>query len=155
MSITTEQRREEIIKQLHEKGRVKVSELSRQYRISEVSIRKDLEYLEISGHLSRVHGGAVGLNKMYVSMDLNERFRTNAPAKKRLAEIAADLIEDNDTIMMNAGTTLTYVLHAIRGKKNISIVTNSIQNATEGMTAPFHAGAAKYFKEKGVTVESK
>ena len=131
MSITTEQRREEIIKLLQEKGSVKVSELSRRYGISEVSVRKDLEYLEISGHLSRVHGGAVGLNKMYVSMDLTERFRTNAPAKKRLAELAASLIEDNDTIMMNAGTTLTYVLHAIRGKRNISIVTNSIQNATE------------------------
>lgn len=64
-------------------------------------------------------------------MDLNERFRTNAQAKRKLAELAATFIEDNDTIMMNAGTTLTYVLRSIRDKKNISIVTNSVQNATE------------------------
>ena len=64
-------------------------------------------------------------------MDLGERFRTNASAKKHLADLAANYIEDNDTVFMNAGTTLTYVLRAIRGKKNVSIVTNSIQNATE------------------------
>ena len=131
MLITTDERREEIIDLIRENGKVKVSELSEKYGISEVSIRKDLEVLEAQGHLSRVHGGAVGLNKLYVNMDLNERFRTNAQAKRKLAEYAASFIEDNDTIMMNAGTTLTYVLRAIRDKKNITIVTNSVQNATE------------------------
>ena len=64
-------------------------------------------------------------------MDLSERYKTNAPAKRALAELAAEFIEDNDTVFMNAGTTLTYVLRAIKGKQNISIVTNSVQNATE------------------------
>ncbi len=131
MNISTEERREEIIAIIQENGKVKVSELSERYGISEVSIRKDLELLEAEGHLSRVHGGAVGLNKLYVNMDLNERYKTNAIAKKKLADLAARFIEDNDTIMMNAGTTLTYVLRAIRNKKNITIVTNSVQNATE------------------------
>ncbi len=131
MSLTTEERRKEIINIIQENGRVKVSELSEKYGISEVSIRKDLERLEAEGHLSRVHGGAVGLNKLYVNMDLNERYRTNAIAKRKLADLASRFIEDNDTIMMNAGTTLTYVLRAIRTKKNITIVTNSVQNATE------------------------
>jgi len=131
MNISTEERREEIISIIQENGKVKVSELSERYGISEVSIRKDLELLEAEGHLSRVHGGAVGLNKLYVNMDLNERYRTNAIAKRKLAELASRFIEDNDTIMMNAGTTLTYVLRAIRNKKNITIVTNSVQNATE------------------------
>ena len=129
--INTDQRREEIISLIHENGKVRVSELSERYGISEVSIRKDLEVLEAEGHLSRVHGGAIGLNKLYVNMDLSERFKTNALAKKKLADLAAQFIEDNDTIMMNAGTTLTYVLRAIRDKKNINIVTNSVQNATE------------------------
>jgi DeoR family transcriptional regulator of aga operon/DeoR family fructose operon transcriptional repressor len=131
MNVSTEERREEIITIIQEKGKVKVSELSEKYGISEVSIRKDLELLEAEGHLSRVHGGAVGLNKLYVNMDLNERYKTNAISKKKLAELASRFIEDNDTIMMNAGTTLTYVLRAIRNKKNITIVTNSVQNATE------------------------
>ena len=131
MQLTTDKRREHIISLIHQNGTVKVADLSEEYGISEVSIRKDLEALEAEGHLKRVHGGAVGLNKLYVNMDLSERYKTNSQAKKNLATYVADFIEDNDTIFMNAGTTLTYVLRAIRGKKNISLVTNSIQNATE------------------------
>lgn len=131
MQLTTEQRREKIIETIHELDKVKVTDLSLEYNVSEVSIRKDLEALEAQGHLKRVHGGAVGLNKLYVNMDLSERYMTNANAKRKLAELAAEFIEDNDTIFMNAGTTLTYVLRAIKGKHNVSIVTNSVQNATE------------------------
>ena len=131
MEYTTEARREKIIEKIHESGRIKVTELSEEYGISEVTIRKDLEALEAEGQLKRVHGGAVGLNKLYVNMDLSERYKTNAMAKKALADLAAEFIEDNDTIFMNAGTTLTYVLRAIKGKQNVSIVTNSVQNATE------------------------
>ena len=131
MQLTTEERREKIVARAHESGRVKVSDLSEEYGISEVTIRKDLEALEAEGHIKRVHGGAVGMNKLYVNMDLSERYKTNADAKRELASLAAEFIDDNDTIFMNAGTTLTYVLRAIRDKKNISLVTNSVQNATE------------------------
>ena len=136
MSYTSEKRRDEIISMIHEQGKVKVSELSEKYSISEVSIRKDLETLEAQGHLSRIHGGAVGMNKLYLSMDLSDRYKTNANAKREVAELAAKFIDDNDTIMMNAGTTLSYVLRAISGKKNINIVTNSVQNATEAALYP-------------------
>lgn len=136
MSFSSEKRHEEIIELIQLNGKVKVSELSQKYNISEVSIRKDLEVLEAQGHLTRIHGGAVGMNKLYVNMDLTERFKTNAAAKRALAELAAKFIDDNDTIMMNAGTTLAYVLRALRGKKNISIVTNSVQNATEAALFP-------------------
>ncbi|MBQ7363803.1 MAG: DeoR/GlpR transcriptional regulator [Clostridia bacterium] len=129
--LSTEKRREDILAEIHSKGKVRVSELSKRYGISEVSIRKDLEHLEMQGQLSRVHGGAVGIGRLYVSMDLTERFKTNSGSKKRLAKAIAALIEDNDTIIMNSGTTLSYVLHALEGKKNITIVTNSVQNAAE------------------------
>ena len=131
MDYTTELRRDQIISKLHQNGRVRVAELALEHGISEVTIRKDLEALEAEGHLKRVHGGAIGLNKLYVNMDLSERYKTNSSAKRELAELAADFIDDNDTVFMNAGTTLTYVLRAISGKQNINIVTNSIQNATE------------------------
>lgn len=136
MNIAVEQRRAEIVELLSKNGSVRVSELSKLYSISEVTVRSDLEYLESQGQLSRVHGGAVGTGKLYANMDLSERYMTNAASKRALATVAQELIEDNDTIMMNAGTTLAYVLHAIQGKKNISIVTNSIQNALEVSSHP-------------------
>lgn len=136
MNIAVEQRRAEIVELLRKNGSVRVSELSKMYSISEVTVRSDLEYLESHGQLSRVHGGAVGTGKLYVNMDLSERYMTNAASKRALASVASSLVENNDTIMMNAGTTLAYVLHAIQGKKNISIVTNSIQNALEISSHP-------------------
>ncbi len=136
MNIAVEQRRSEIIELIQRNGSVRVAELSKMYSISEVTVRSDLEYLESQGQLSRVHGGAVGTGKLYANMDLSERYMTNAASKRELASLAAELIERGDTIMMNAGTTLAYVLHAIKGKKDISIVTNSIQNALELSSYP-------------------
>ena len=136
--LSGEERREDIVALIHSNGKVKVSELAEKYGISEVSIRKDLEHLEMQGQLSRVHGGAVGVGKMYVGMDLAERYRTNSLAKKKLAREIVSLIDDNDTIIMNSGTTLSYVIRALAGKKNITIVTNSVQNASEAsLTSSF------------------
>ena len=126
-----EKRREEIVSLINKQGRVSVSELCKSYGISEVTIRSDLEILEGMGKLSRIHGGAVAQNKLYLDMDLSERYKTNADKKRSLAAKLAQYIYDNDTIIMNAGTTLLYVLRAIKDKNNISIVTNSISNATE------------------------
>lgn len=127
--IQTEQRRKEILAAVQSEGKVRVSDLSRKYGISEVSIRNDLEAMEIQGLITRVHGGAIRMEKQFVNMNLDERYMTNYPAKRALAAKVAELVRDNDTIVMNAGTTMTYVLRALQNKRNISIVTNSIQNA--------------------------
>ena len=131
MKYNIEQRKAKILELLRTNGEVRVSELSRIFNISEVTVRFDLESLESQGLLTRVYGGAVSANKFYVDMDLHERYTTNAAEKKDLAERVAELVVDNDTLMLNAGTTITYILRAIKGRRNISIVTNSITNANE------------------------
>lgn len=131
MTGTAEERREKITEIIRKEGSVRVRELSRLFETSEVTIRSDLETLEAQGQCRRNHGGAVGLNKLYIDMDITERYMSNSAQKKAIAEAVSTLIEDNDTLLLNAGTTLTYVLRAIKGKKNISIITNSIANATE------------------------
>ena len=136
MNISASKRRDEIMELIRTNGSVRVAQISKQYGVSEVTVRSDLEYLEAQGILSRVHGGAVGTGKHYINMDMSERYMSNSASKKDLALKIASLIDNNDTIMMNAGTTLTYVLHALRSKRNISIVTNSIQNAVEASTYP-------------------
>lgn len=129
--LSAEQRREQILEDLRKSGKVRVNDLSRQFGISEVSIRKDLELLESLGQLNRTHGGAVSPDTPYANMNTNERYNTNTELKHELAQRAAALIEDNDTVFMNAGTTLTYILRNLRGRHNVSIVTNSILNANE------------------------
>jgi len=135
MEFNSDQRKAKIIELLNENGEVKVSALSKMFGISEVTIRFDLEALENEGLLARIYGGAVSSGKLYHEMDLKQRFQTNEQEKRAIAEKIASMINNNDTIMMNAGTTLTYVLRALKGtsrkKKNITLVTNSIQTALE------------------------
>ena len=131
MHISAEERREEIIKAVQSRGKVRVGELSRRFAVTEVSIRNDLDLLAAEGYLIRTHGGATAPLAAYDNMNKNERYLSNSAAKEALARQVASLVNDNDTIMMNAGTTLLYVLRALRHKKNLSIVTNSLQSAAE------------------------
>ncbi len=131
MELSAQQRREQILELLHEHGKVRVSDLAHLFDISEVSIRIDLADLESRGLLSRVHGGAVSSYKTYYSMNFNQRSGTNEAEKRAIAEYVAETIKDNDTVMMNSGTTTLFVLRALNARQNISIITNSIAIALE------------------------
>ena len=65
----------------------------------------DLADLEAKGMLSRVHGGAVSSYKTYYNMSLQQRLAANMEQKQRISERAVEMIEENDTIMLNSGTT--------------------------------------------------
>ncbi len=136
MEYNAEQRRQQILELLSEKGKVRVTELAHLFRISEVTIRIDLADLESRGLLSRVHGGAVSSYKNYYSMNFNQRSGTNEAEKRAIAEYVASTIKDNDTIMMNAGTTTLFVLRALNARQNIHIVTNSVAIALEASDNP-------------------
>jgi len=134
--MNADNRRKKILELLHKNGTVRVAELSRIFEISEVSIRLDLADMENKGLLTRVHGGAVSSYKPYYNMSLHQRLSTNQSHKEIIAKKIADMIEDNDTIMLNSGTTTLLVFRAIPRDLNLSIVTNSISIALEGTTNP-------------------
>lgn len=129
-------RRKRILDLLDENGSVRVADLSRIFSISEVTIRTDLADMENKGLLTRVHGGAVSSYKPYYNMSLNQRMSTNQEEKEIIAKKIADMIEDNDTIMLNSGTTTLLVFRAIPRDLNLNIVTNSISIALEGTVNP-------------------
>ena len=134
--MTAEQRKQRILDLLKENDSVRVTNLSRQFGVSEVTIRTDLEDMEKKGLLSRVHGGAVSSYKPYYSMNLNQRLETNQKAKVAIAERVAELIQPNDTVMLNAGTTTLLVFRRFPANYNLSIVTNSISIALEASGNP-------------------
>ena len=107
--MTAEERKQRISELLKENDAVKVTELSRLFDVSEVTVRSYLEDMEKKGLLTRVHGGAVSSYKPYYSMNLNQRLETNQKAKVEIAERVASLIRPNDTVMLNAGTTTLLV----------------------------------------------
>ena len=125
------ERKQKILEILQQDGRVKVNELSALFEISDVTIRMDLADLEAKGLLSRVHGGAVSSYKSYHNMNMQQRLITNQEQKQAIARHVVSMIDDNDTIMLNAGTTTLTVFRMIPTNLNLSIVTNSIPIALE------------------------
>ncbi len=132
---TVTERRNSIIEILNENGRVNVNDLSKEFEVSGVVIRTDLSELEKQGMLTRVHGGAITSYKSYYDMNLVQRSNTNAQEKQKIAKEINKMIKDNDTIIMNAGTTPIFVMREISDKK-VTIVTNSIALALEGSKNP-------------------
>ena len=121
---------------LKENGSVKVTELSKIFNISEVTARNYLDDMEKKGLLSRVHGGAVSSYKPYYSMNMSQRMETNQLKKKKIAQIAAKMVEPNDTIMLNSGTTTLLVFRALPSDYSLNIITNSIAIALEASDNP-------------------
>ena len=134
--MTAEQRKNKILEMLKANDSVQVSNLSRHFAVSEVTIRTYLEDLEKKGLLSRVHGGAVSTYKPYYSMSLNQRLEANQQAKAEIAERVRELLQPNDTVMLNAGTTTLLVFRQFPEDYNLSIVTNSISIALEASGNP-------------------
>lgn len=121
------ERRNEILTQLREEGKVIVADLSKKYDVTEETIRRDLEKIERDGFAERTYGGAVLKENDKEELPFLVRKRANVEAKKHIAATISEMIEDGDRIMLDASTTALFVAKQIRHKKNITVITNSIE----------------------------
>lgn len=121
------ERRNIILSRLRLEKKVLVAPLSEEFQVSEETIRRDLEKLEKNGLASRVYGGAVICEDMHSDTPYTVRKQTNVEAKQAIAAKVAALINDGDFIMLDESSTATFVAKAIRGKKNLTVITNSIE----------------------------
>lgn len=115
--ISVDDRRKKILELLAVKGKIRVSELSRQFGISDVTIRLDLGELEKAGLLERVHGGAVSTSKAYFNMDFSERISRFEEEKRNIARTAAAMVKVNDTLIINSGTTTYFIAQELKNAK--------------------------------------
>lgn len=121
------ERRNEILERLQAERRVVVSELSQTYDVSEETIRRDLEKLVADGFAIKSYGGAVINENANLDLPFNIRKNRNVIGKQRIAELVADIVHDGDSIMLDASSTAVYIAKALRGKKNLTLITNSIE----------------------------
>lgn len=126
----TDARRTAILELVRDNGIVRVSELSQRFGISEVSIRRDLAKLEESGLLRRVHGGAVSVSAAIMPQSYEARMKRHIEEKKRIGQVAADLVQPGDCITLDSGTTVWQVARHIARiapeRKPLTIVTASL-----------------------------
>ncbi len=129
MTMLPNQRRQEILEMIREDGHAKVLQLSKIFKVSEVTIRQDLEKLEKEGYIEREHGGAflknIGLNVKNVTL----RNQEHLPEKEAIARKAVEFINDGDTIILDSGSTTTEIAKLLPGFKNLTVITNSLNIA--------------------------
>lgn len=121
------ERQNKIFATLQQEKRVVVSDLSQIYNVTEETIRRDLEKLEKEGLVKKTYGGAVINESINVDLPYNIRKKSNVSNKQYIAKIISSMIEDGDNIMVDASSTALYVIKYIKTKKNITLITNSIE----------------------------
>lgn len=121
------ERRNHILSTLRSSGRVLVSELSRQYNVSEETIRRDLEKLEKEGHATKTYGGAVLNEESRLDQPYTVRKKTNVEAKKKMAAVISELVNDGDYIMLDDSSTAVFVARQLKPRKNLTVITNSVE----------------------------
>ena len=135
MASKTERRATEILHLLLQHGKTSVEELTDQFATSSASIRRDLARLEQQGLVHRTHGGAMLAGQVY------EPFRFDASFKEReerfpnqkqcIANAAAEMVGDNETIGLTAGTTTTQVARSLRLRTSLHVITNAVNISME------------------------
>ncbi len=121
------QRHQTILRLLRERGRVYSTELSEILGVSEDTIRRDLGALAGEGELMRTHGGAVP--RSATKLEFNARSREHLPEKERLARRAATLVQPNQVVFFDAGSTVLAIASALPSDLPFTAVTHSLPAA--------------------------
>lgn len=128
---STVSRRAKILEELEAKGQVGVTDLSKMFKISEVTIRNDLAHLEKQNMLIRARGGAIKIKyyRMGIDPSITDKQKEYHKEKQRVAHAAVKLIEDGDTIVLDSGTTTTEIAKLLGKFRNLTIITNALNIA--------------------------
>ena len=134
----TEQRYEMILNLLEENKSVTVTQIKELLHISESTARRDITALHQAGKLIKVFGGAVALEGEVISREptVQQKENVNKEQKIRIAKYAASLIEPDDFVFIDAGTTTAYMIDYIT-QRNATYVTNAVLHARRLAAAGF------------------
>lgn len=123
-----QERRQMILEKLKEQGSIRVSELSREFGCSEVTIRSDIRNMDAEGLLKRTHGGAMRIGEEPERKYSAESIYRYTERKKKIAKCAYEFLEDRDTIILDDASSTFYLAEYIRKhtEKRLAVVTNSL-----------------------------
>lgn len=119
-------RRSKILEILNKENVISISEISKMFNVSEVSVRNDLSLFEKKGFLIRTRGGAISKQISNFDWNLNQRLEHNYKQKQKIGKRAAEFIKDGNTVLMDSGSTIIEVSKNLSNKKNIKLITNSL-----------------------------
>ncbi len=128
--MTSHERRQSILDLMRRQPGLRVPELAQLLNVSEGTVRNDLNALEADGQVTRVHGGAVlrGQNGFH-NVSFHARRQEQTAEKMLIAHCAAELVEDGDSILLDASSTAYCLALAIQGRSRLRVVTNGLDVA--------------------------
>lgn len=123
------QRREKILELIREDGHAKVLDLSRIFKVTEVTIRQDLERIEKEGLIVREHGGAYLKDIDSNVRNFSLQNQQNLAEKMAIAQKAVEFIHDGNTIILDSGSTTTEIAKLLTGYQELTVITNALNIA--------------------------
>jgi DeoR/GlpR family transcriptional regulator of sugar metabolism len=125
-TLSSSERQQQIVRLLSRQQRLSVAEICGQFSISEATARRDLESLAEQGRIQRVHGGAIPVEQAPPELPILQRESEQANEKQRIGQAAAALVQDGETVFLSSGTTVLEAARALRGRHNLTVITNSL-----------------------------
>ena len=126
MGLLAEKRRQYILEHLRSDGRIQVADVAGDLGVTEVTIRRDLAYLQKNKLLKKTYGGAVLAGAPEIVSSVRFRHTQQSQAKKTIGQLASELIEDGDVVYLEAGSTCYEIIPFLTQLQNLSIIVNSI-----------------------------
>ena len=120
------ERRNYIIEILNRDGRVIIEDLAKILNVSDMTIRRDLQYLEDHKLITRTHGGAVLHNLLTEEIPYTKKAEQNIEQKYKIGTYASSLVEEGNVVILDAGTTNMEIAKGLIGIKNIKVITNDL-----------------------------
>ncbi len=121
-------RQAEILKAVRVRGSCAIADLAEELRVSEETIRRDVRPLASEGMLLRIHGRVISPER-FRETPFRNRMREAQAEKQRIAARAAALVNDGDSLIIDTGTTTSFVARALTEHSNLVVVTNSVDVA--------------------------
>jgi len=119
-------RRKTILRLLANESSLAITELCHRFNVSEMTVRRDLHALAEAGLVIRTPGGAALIRSITFERDFADRLRKNSPEKEKIGRAAAALVGQNESIVLDSGTTTLNIAHHLRGRKDITVITFSL-----------------------------
>ncbi|MCX5577595.1 DeoR/GlpR family DNA-binding transcription regulator [Kaistia terrae] len=149
-------RHSRLLHYLQDRSQATVAELVTLLEVSRDTVRRDLDLLERRGLLVRTHGGAVTKDRLVrVDTTMGLRMDEHVEAKRRIGQEAANLIRDDETLILNGGSTICFFAAALGGRRNLTIVTNNLRLPAvvpEGSIQSIHILGGSYWPNYQVTI---
>ena len=128
--MTSYERRQSLLEVLRKQPGLRVPEIAQALQVSEGTVRNDLNALEGEGRLTRFHGGAVLVEqRSFQNTSFFDRHRKQAAEKEAIARCAAQLVQDGDSILLDASSTAFYFALALESRQRLRVVTNGLDVA--------------------------